>query len=81
MTTSDGRIVLVTGFPTTYLALRVVRQLLRDNPTYEVRCVVPEKFLEQAATELARLGAAGRRVTVLTGDVASIDLGDRKSVV
>jgi thioester reductase-like protein len=75
MTTSDGRIVLVTGFPTTYLALRVVRQLLRDNPTYEVRCVVPEKFLEQAATELARLGAAGRRVTVLTGDVASIDLG------
>lgn len=71
-----SRIVLVTGFPTTFLAVRVVRKLLAEDPTVELRCVVREKFLDRAADELAKLpGDAANRVRILEGDTAAMDLG------
>jgi thioester reductase-like protein len=71
------QVVLVTGFPTAFLAVRVVRKLLVDEPEVEIRCVVPTKFMKQAEEELARIDAPrlADRIRVLEGDVASMDLG------
>ncbi len=72
----SGEIVLVTGFPTTFLATRVVRKLVTDNPSVHIRCVVQDKSMERAKEELSRLDAATRkRVVLLEGDCAAMDLG------
>ena len=68
--------VLVTGFPTTFLATRVVRKILASDRDVEVRCVVPARFLERAGDLLAALPAESRaRVTLLEGDVTALDMG------
>ena len=68
--------ILVTGFPTSFLALRVVRKLLRDTPDSRLRLVVQSKSLERARELLADMeGATPGRVHVLEGDAASIDMG------
>ena len=68
--------ILVTGFPTSFLALRVVRKLLRDTPDSQLRLVVQSKSLERARELLAGMeGATPGRVQVLEGDAASIDMG------
>jgi thioester reductase-like protein len=74
---SKHQVVLVTGFPTAFLAVRVVRKLLLDERDVEIRCVVPPKFMQQAEEELARIDAPrlSERVRVLEGDVVSMDLG------
>ena len=70
------RVVLVTGFPTTFLATRVVRKLLRDSPETEIRCVVQGKALDRAKEFVKGLpGSEGERVTLLEGDIAAMDLG------
>jgi thioester reductase-like protein len=69
------RTVLVTGFPTTYLATRVVDALLRRGEDRLV-CVVQEKSLPRAEEILDGYRASVRkRVTLLTGDAACMDLG------
>jgi thioester reductase-like protein len=66
----------VTGFPTSFLATRVVKKALAEDREEQVRCVVPEKFLDRAREVLATLPAHDReRVTLLEGDVAAMDLG------
>ncbi len=71
-----SRVTLVTGFPTSFLATRMVRKILAESPTDTVRCIVQEKFLERSAQVLETLPARDReRVTVLEGDVAAMDLG------
>ncbi|GAB4208161.1 MAG: SDR family oxidoreductase [Sandaracinaceae bacterium] len=68
--------VLVTGFPTNFLATRVVKKVVGSDPAVEVRCVVPARFLDRARGVLAELPAAHRaRVTILEGDVAAMDMG------
>jgi nucleoside-diphosphate-sugar epimerase len=68
--------ILVTGFPTSFLALRVVRRLLRDSLESPLRLVVQCKSLERAKALLASMeGASPERVRVYEGDAASIDMG------
>ncbi len=71
-----SRVTLVTGFPTSFLAVRMVRKILDEEPRTELRCLVQEKFVERASELLAQLEPAQRaRVRTLEGDVASMDLG------
>ncbi|HJL04534.1 MAG TPA: SDR family oxidoreductase [Polyangiaceae bacterium LLY-WYZ-15_(1-7)] len=66
---------LVTGFPTSFLASRVVRRLL-DDPEEVVWCVVQKKGWEEAEAIRADLAPARRkRLRFLEGDCASLDLG------
>ncbi len=71
-----SRVTLVTGFPTSFLATRVVSKALADDRDGEVRCVVQEKFAARAEQLLDALSKRDRvRVRLLEGDVASMDLG------
>lgn len=70
------RMALLTGFPTSLLAERVLAKILSEDEQVFVRCLVPERFLGRAEEKLARLTAAQRgRVDVIEGDTASMDLG------
>lgn len=70
------RTIVVTGFPTSFLAARLVRKLVHAEPTAEVVCVVQEKFVGEAHKRLETLADAERaRVRLLVGDVAAMDLG------
>lgn len=66
-------VALVTGFPTSFLATRVVRRLL-DDPETELRLVVQESALGRARELLGEM-QAGERARILVGDAASLDLG------
>lgn len=66
-------IALVTGFPTSFLATRVVRRLL-EEPSMELRLVVQESALGRARELLGEM-QAGQRARLLVGDAASLDLG------
>lgn len=66
---------LVTGFPTSFLAVRLVRRLLETCETPLV-CVVQRKSMPRAEAWRQSLPPARRaRLTFLEGDVASLDLG------
>lgn len=70
------RVTLVTGFPTSFLAVRMMRKILAEEPRTELRCLVQEKFSERAIELLRELEPGQRaRVELLEGDVASMDLG------
>lgn len=66
---------LVTGFPTSFLAVRVVKRLL-DRGDAPVWCVVQKKAMGRAEALREQLAQPKRaRLHLLEGDVASIDLG------
>lgn len=68
--------ILVTGFPTSFLAARVVRRLLERDDAVEVRAVVQARFLDRAEELRARLPAEQRdRLSLLEGDVTALDMG------
>lgn len=68
--------VLVTGFPTSFLATRVVRKIHETEPDTPIRCVVPARFLARAAELVESFGpSAAARVQLLEGDVTALDLG------
>lgn len=70
-----SRTVVVTGYPTSFLATRLVRTLA-DSPGTDVICVVHSKFeAEAAAARDALEGPARARVHLVGGDVAAMDLG------
>lgn len=70
------KVVLVTGYPTNFLAVRVVSKVLQEEPACELRLVVQTRHLELAEALLAKLEHAERaRVRVLEGDAAAMDLG------
>lgn len=70
------RIAVLTGFPTSFLAVRVLRKLVAEDEHLRVRCVVPERFAARAQEMLADLPEdGGSRVELLEGDAASMDLG------
>jgi thioester reductase-like protein len=72
----DARVTMVTGFPTSFLAVRMVRKILREEPSTSLRCVVQEKFLARAEELIEELAPAEvARVELLQGDVAAMDLG------
>lgn len=68
--------VLLTGFPGSELACRVFSQLLVSDASLQLTCLVPASFMERArALVEAELPDDGERVSLLEGDVASLDLG------
>lgn len=72
----SGNVTLVTGFPTSFLATRVVRKILAEEPQTEIRCVVQPKFRERADALVAAMRKEDRaRVRLYEGDVTSMDLG------
>jgi len=72
---SDTKIVLLTGFPTSFLAKRVLWKLLEDGKRRRIRCIVQPHFMERAQEELAGLPAQQRgQVELLEGDAAAMDL-------
>ena len=67
--------ILVTGFPTSFLATRVVRHLLLEGAE-EVRCIVPLRFMERAVELKAEYESDVRgRLVLMEGDVTSLDMG------
>lgn len=74
--TKTSRSTLVTGFPTSFLAVRMVRKILDEEADTELRCLVQEKFHRRAEELIGQLPPTQRaRVQLLEGDVASMDLG------
>lgn len=70
------KVALVTGYPTSFLAVRVVEKLLEEEPGYSLRLVVQEKFLGRAEERIAALEPSERaRIQILEGDAAAMDLG------
>ena len=69
----SGACVLVTGYPTSFLARKVVENLL-SNDGDEVVLLVQEKF-EKTARQQLRSMPFGRRASILIGDASSMDLG------
>ena len=67
-------VVLVTGYPTSFIAARVVKKLLEEERG-ELRLVVQPAQVERAHRDVAALRADASRVRILEGDVASLDLG------
>jgi nucleoside-diphosphate-sugar epimerase len=73
---AERKIVLLTGFPTNFVATRVLHKLLSGAPDVELRCVVQGSFLERARETVSELPADQRqRVELLEGDAAAMDLG------
>jgi thioester reductase-like protein len=69
------RVALVTGFPTSFLATRVVKKLLSERDL-SLRLVVQERAMERAEHALAAMRDIDRdRVVLLEGDAAAMDLG------
>ncbi|MCS6857934.1 MAG: SDR family oxidoreductase [Sandaracinaceae bacterium] len=67
--------ILVTGFPTSFVALRLVEALLDEGDEAEpIICLVPERFFARAEAIKQRLPQP-TRVQLIEGDVASIDMG------
>lgn len=67
---------LITGFPSSFLAVCTLRNVLQTEKHTKVVCVVHEKFQKRALEILSELNKADRaRVEVLEGDTASMDLG------
>ena len=68
-------VVVLTGLPS-LLARAVCLEILRSDPGARVEAVVRTKFVDEARAILDDLPAAQRkRVRVLEGDAAAIDLG------
>jgi thioester reductase-like protein len=69
-------VALVTGFPTSFLAARVVRRLLTDDARLSLRLVVQARAMERAQAQLDALEESQRaRVSLIEGDCAAMDLG------
>ena len=72
----SGRAYLVTGYPTSFLADRVVRKLIGEEPDARLHLVVQSHSLDTARERIAALPERHRkRITVYEGDAASIDMG------
>jgi len=73
---NQSKVALVTGFPTSFLAVRIVDKILSEEPTWSVRLVVQAKFMERALEAIAAMTAESQaRIKLLEGDAAAMDLG------
>lgn len=68
--------LLLTGFPSTFLARRLLRTVLAAEPDTHVVCLTPKSQIDAAEPELARLTAEQKqRVEIAIGDTADMDFG------
>lgn len=76
MRAAASRTVLLTGFPASLLARRLLDKILAAEPKTKIVCLVPRRFAERAAELLDRLAPAElERVELLRGDTAAMDFG------
>jgi thioester reductase-like protein len=70
-------VIAITGFPASFLAVRITQRALLDSPEHRIRCIVRSRFIDRARAMLTDLGVEGAedRVTLLEGDSAAMDLG------
>ena len=67
-----GRQILLTGYPT-FAARYLLATILKNEPEAKITCVVLARHKEVAASSLPEQGHD--RVTLLEGDVRSLDMG------
>ena len=68
--------VLVTGFPGTLLARRLVARIASTEPEAQLVAVVPAQQVERAQAEWRRIGdPRPERLEIVVGDTAAMDLG------
>lgn len=74
--TDQTNTTLITGFPSSFLAVCTLRNVLANEKRTRVVCVVHEKFQARARDILDAFDPKDRaRVEVLEGDTVSMDLG------
>ncbi len=72
----NAGVALVTGYPSRYLAARVVEKLLADDRQLEVRCVVPPEEMARAMAAAESLPEEARvRLGFYEGRASSMDMG------
>ena len=73
---TDARVVLLTGFPSTFLARRLLHKLLVAEPASRIVCLTPRMQSEAAEGLLRALPAEQRaRTEMLAGDTSDMDFG------
>ena len=76
MSPLSATVTLVTGFPTSFLARRVVSKLLDDGSDASVKVIVQSQHTDRARALLSELTAEqAARVELFEGDAAAMDLG------
>jgi thioester reductase-like protein len=71
-----GKTLLLTGFPSSFLARRVLPRLLEKQPDDLIKCLVPESAIEKAEEFLrSRPKDQRARVELVKGDTAAMDFG------
>jgi thioester reductase-like protein len=73
---SDEQVVLLTGFPTSLLARKVLVRLLEQDAGTQVKCLVPDAALGDARAAVQALPKPSRaRVELIKGDPSAMDFG------
>jgi thioester reductase-like protein len=73
---SDEQTMLLTGFPTVFLARRVLTKVLSSEPRTHVLCLAPRKQVEIAEAALRLLPQEERkRAEIVVGDTSEMDFG------
>lgn len=71
-----AKTVLITGFPSSFLARKLLSRLLDQQPSDAFKCLVPESLFEKAEHALRELPKLSRdRVELVRGDTAAMDFG------
>lgn len=76
MTARPPKTVLLTGFPTSFVAWKLLEKTLAAEPESSVRCLTPAKLLDEAEAKLSELAPDRRaRVELVEGDPSAMDFG------
>jgi nucleoside-diphosphate-sugar epimerase len=71
-----SKVVLLTGFPSSFLARRLLKKILITDRDSRVRCLTPQSAFTRAEKVLSTLNDSDRkRVELLRGGVADMDFG------
>jgi len=71
---SQGRDILLTGFPT-FLARKLLETILEREPDSYIRLLVYPELLDEAHERLDEIDPDDDQIDLLEGDVVAIDLG------
>jgi thioester reductase-like protein len=74
--TEAPKTFLITGMPSSFLAQKLLPQLLLKHPSAQLKCLVADAQLENAQQAVLRLAEADQsRVELIRGDVHAMDFG------
>jgi nucleoside-diphosphate-sugar epimerase len=74
--TEAQKTFLITGLPGSFLAQKLLPQLLLKHPTAQLKCLVADALLERAEHAIQRLPESDQaRVELVRGDVHAMDFG------